>query len=89
MKEIRCMYVEFSHRAFQARIQAKCDPPQNFPVSRLYPMFSRFSQRFPDFLLTKFFKVRKCKRCGSLNPRLRSTKNDRILKRAIRIRLGY
>ena len=29
-----------------------------------------FSQRFPDFSLTKFFKVRKCERCGSLNPRM-------------------
>ena len=28
------------------------------------------SQRFPDFSLTKFFKLRKCERCGSLNPRL-------------------
>ena len=32
--------------------------------------FPDFSQRFPDFSLTKFFKVRKCGRCGSLNPRL-------------------
>ena len=32
--------------------------------------FPDFSQRFPDFSLTKFFKVRKCERCGSLNPRL-------------------
>ena len=29
-----------------------------------------FSQRFPDFSPTKFFKVRKCERCGILNPRL-------------------
>ena len=29
-----------------------------------------FIQRFPDFPLTKIFKVRKCKRCGSLNLRL-------------------
>ena len=29
-----------------------------------------FPQRFPDFSLTKFFKVRKCERCDSLNPRL-------------------
>ena len=28
------------------------------------------SQCFPDFSLTKFFKVRKCERCGILNPRL-------------------
>ena len=32
----------------------------------MFPGF--FSQRFPDFSLTKFFKVRE--RCGSLNPRL-------------------
>ena len=31
--------------------------------------FPDFSQRFPDFSLTKF-SIRKCKRCGSLNPRL-------------------
>ena len=30
--------------------------------------FTDFIQYFPDFLLTKFFKVRKCERCGSLNP---------------------
>ena len=29
-----------------------------------------FSQRFLDFSLKSFFKVRKCERCGSLNPRL-------------------
>ena len=29
-----------------------------------------FSHRFPDFSLTKFFKVRNCERCDSLNPRL-------------------
>ena len=32
--------------------------------------FPDFSQRFPDFSLIKFFEVRKCERCGSLNPRL-------------------
>ena len=40
--------------------------------------FPDFSQRFPDFFTTfprkctfsKFFKVRKCERCGILNPRL-------------------
>ena len=57
-------------KRIQARIQEKNKHPQNFPVSRFYPMFPRFSQRFPDFSLTKFFKVRKCERCGSLNPRL-------------------
>ena len=41
----------------------KNDPPQN---SR----FPDFIQYFPDFSLTKFFKVRKCERCGSLNPHL-------------------
>ena len=41
----------------------KNDPPQN---SRL----PDFIQYFPDFSLTKFFKVRKCERCGSLNPHL-------------------
>ena len=42
----------------------KNEPPQNFPVSR------SFIQYFPDFSLTKSFKVRKCERCGSLNPPL-------------------
>ena len=42
----------------QARIQEKNEPPQNFPISRFYLMFSRFLQRFPDFSLAKFFKVR-------------------------------
>ena len=32
--------------------------------------FPDFIQYFPDFSLTKFFKVCKCERCGSLNPRL-------------------
>ena len=32
--------------------------------------FPDLSQRFTDFSLAKFFKVRKCERCGSLNPRL-------------------
>ena len=32
--------------------------------------FPDFLQRFPDFSQTKFFKVRKCERCGSLNPSL-------------------
>ena len=32
--------------------------------------FPDFSQPSPDFSLTKFFKVRDCERCGSLNPRL-------------------
>ena len=32
--------------------------------------FPDFLQRFPDFSQTKFFKVRKCERRGSLNPRL-------------------
>ena len=32
--------------------------------------FPDFSRRSPDFSLTKFFKVHKCKRCVSLNPRL-------------------
>ena len=44
-----------------------------FKISR-FPHFiqclSDFSQRFPDFSLSKFFKVRKCERCGSLNLRL-------------------
>ena len=44
----------------QTRIQEKNEPPQNFPVSRFYPIIPDFSQRFPDFSLTKFFKVRKC-----------------------------
>ena len=39
-----------------------------FPI--IHNISPTFSQRFPDFSLTKFFKVRKCKRCGSLNPRL-------------------
>ena len=32
--------------------------------------FPDFSKRFPDFSQTEFLKVRKCERCGSLNPRL-------------------
>ena len=43
---------------------------KNFPVSRFHPMFPRFFTTFPRFSLTKFFKVCKCERCGSLNPRL-------------------
>ena len=58
--------------SFQARIQAKNEPTQNFLVSQFYPIFPRFLQRLPDFSLTKFFKVRNCERCGSLNPRLLS-----------------
>ena len=54
---------------FQARIQKKNEPPQNFPVSRFYPIFPLFSQRFHDFLKTKMFKVCKCERRGSLDPR--------------------
>ena len=34
------------------------------------PRFLDFIQCFPDFSLTKFFKVRKYERCGSLNPHL-------------------
>ena len=45
------------------RMQKKNEPPQNFPVSRMYQMFPRF------FTNSKVFRVRKCKRCGSLNPR--------------------
>ena len=57
----------------QARIQEKNEPPQNFPVSRFYPMFSRFFTTFPrNCTFRKFFKVCKCERCGSLNPRLSS-----------------
>ena len=37
-----------------------------FKISR----FPDFIQYFPDFSLTKIFKVRKSERCGSLNPRL-------------------
>ena len=56
---------------FQARIQEKNEPPQNFPVSRFYPMFPRFFTTFPRFFTySKFFKVCKSERCGSLNPRL-------------------
>ena len=32
--------------------------------------FPDFIQCLPDFSLTKFFKVRKCERCGNLNQRL-------------------
>ena len=35
-----------------------------------------FSQYFPDFSLTKFFKVHKCESCGSLNRRLCITRNN-------------
>ena len=46
----------------------------NLPKISRFPdfiqYFSVFSQRCLDFSLTKFFKVRKCERCGSLNPRL-------------------
>ena len=38
--------------------------------------FSDFSQRFPDFSITKYFKARKCERCGSLNPRLTAIQNN-------------
>ena len=49
----------------------------NFPgfpiLSNVSPIFHNvsldFSQRFPDFSLTKLFQVRKCERCGSLNTR--------------------
>ena len=50
---------------FQVRIQEK-----KFPVSRFYPMSPRFFTTFPDFSLIKFFKVCKCERYGSRNPRL-------------------
>ena len=39
----------------QAWIQEKNEPPQNFPVSRFYPLFPRFLQRFPNFSLTVNF----------------------------------
>ena len=32
--------------------------------------FPDFIQYFPDFSQTKFFKISKCERYGSLNPRL-------------------
>ena len=55
-----------------ARIQEKNESPQNFPLSRFYPMLPRFSQRFPDFSLTKFFNVHKCERYERLNLRLKN-----------------
>ena len=62
--------------SLQAQIQEKNEPPQNFPVSRFNPIFPRFFTTFPRFftfcIFSKFFKVRKCERCGSLNPRLNS-----------------
>ena len=67
-------------------IQQKPSPVQYYSIRRGYRKemnllkisrfldfiqnFPDFSQRFPDFSLTKFFNVRKCERCGSLNPRL-------------------
>ena len=39
----------------QARIQEKNELPQNFPVSRFYPMFPDFSQRFPESALLVSF----------------------------------
>ena len=67
----------------QARIQEKNKPPQNFPVSQFNPMLINFLQRFPDFSLTKFFKVRKYERCGSLNPRLKSI--DKVKRKSIEV----
>ena len=55
---------------YQARIQKKNEPPQNFLISRFYQMFPRYFTTFPRFFTNKFFEVRKWKRCGSLNPRL-------------------
>ena len=40
-------------------------------ISRFYPIFPRFFTTFPrKCTFSKFFKVRKCERCGSLNPLL-------------------
>ena len=53
-----CFICTVEQHFSQARIQEKNEPPQNFPVSRFYPMFPRFSQCFPEFsliaLLVKF-----------------------------------
>ena len=57
---------------FRHGYREKNEPPQF--LSNASPIFHNispvFSQRFPDFSLTKFFKVPKCKRCRSLNLRL-------------------
>ena len=59
-----------SDYGFQAQIQKKNEPLQNFRFPDFIQCLPDFSQRFPDFSLTTFFKVRKSERCGSLNPRL-------------------
>ena len=46
----------------------KNEPSSKFPGFIQY--LPDFLQHFPDFSQTKFFKVRKCERCGSLNPSL-------------------
>ena len=37
-----CKELSFLNLSFQARIQKKNEPPQNFPVSQFYPIFPRF-----------------------------------------------
>ena len=57
---------------YQARIQEKMNL---LKISR-FPDFIQYfpdsPQHIPDFSPTKFFKVRKCDRCGSLNPIIHS-----------------
>ena len=64
------MYMIYYRRGYRKKMNL-------LKISRLpdfIQCFTDFSQRFPDFSLTKLFKVRKCERCGSLNPRLNWTK---------------
>ena len=57
LKEINVVYFLSVFRGKEWKLERN-EPSQNFPVFRFYPIFPRF------------FKFRKCERCGSLNPRL-------------------
>ena len=67
LKDFKSEILIVSNYCTRRGYRQKNKPPQNFSVSRFYQIYI---QSFPDFSLTKFFKVRKCERCGSLNPRL-------------------
>ena len=61
----------FSFSSNRSWIRSRCgyrkknEPSQNFPVFQFYQIFSRFFHNV-SLTFSKFFKVRKCKCCGSL-----------------------
>ena len=66
------LYCVLLHFLYYICVTADADTGKKMnPVSRFYLIFPDFFTTFPWFFTnSKFFKVRKCERCGSLNPRL-------------------